>query len=502
MSRKCKNLKLIDLRNVSRFSFFLFKVAKCSGLPAIHDLQLSQLETGKFKTLGGPFKICDIDFSGKTVIETSEKFTKKFLAAYGDEYDDGGVNTVFFWWELRMNPSGTVLLSCAPHWSHPDTDRLANSGDEIVRHNSIPWRDHWMQGCYYLNSKLKLQKDKPAYVTAFHDEFSWWFDIREDPVDNLAIERPMCSCLFHLTNSRNHILQMNYPWRYRFYLTGEKEKCILFLGDHNLVALEAMFQTISSKFFLLQEDSLCAKSMQNFISYNEALNEVSVNLIKDLEEIGNEIITDCCGEPHYNSAVLPWDNHLKFWKQVRQLRKLQQKEFRISPFGVRIHAIPVKFLNLHKIRWPLKSTCEGFDHELFDKVVEAASLMADENVEPFSLWEYPCIALGQPTKILELLFSDNKIENSETDVNIDDFSEVCNGIAIWSETIYENTAFKVSCGPSTKPEVGDAISWPIQYPQGVHLIPCSKTETGFRSIKISTRFDQNDDKLVMDFSYC
>ena len=493
MSTKRKNINLKILGLFNKLSFH-FKVAACSGAPAVHDLQLSQLDTRMFNIKGGSINICNFDFSGKTIIQTNEKFTKSFKAAMA-----GQIQIVFFWWELKMNPSGTILLSCAPHWSHPDTDRLAQSDDQAVRRNSIPWRDHWMQGCYFLNSNEWFDKDEKAYITAFHDEFSWWFDIREKPDDTLAIERPVCSCLFHVANSRNRIYQINDLYgRYNPKLFSDEEpNYLLFIGDHILWALHISLVQKRSKVFVLQEDSFCAKSLENFASYNK----VKVHFIKDLKEIGYDV-TYVMAEPHFNSSVLPWDNSLKLWKYVRELRDIQHQEFTITPASVKIFAVPVSFLNLHKIRWPLKSTCGGFDHELFDQVIEAASLKADENVEPFSLWEYPSISLSEPKEIFNLDFSCNEIEISDTTVNIEDFSKVCNGIVLWVEYPKLQDNFEMlATYDARKFSVGEIIRWYLQDRQGVHLIPSSNVEVGFKSVKISTRFDQVDDKLSMDFNY-
>lgn len=405
-----------------------------------------------------------------------------------------------------MDVCETIVLSCAPHWYHPDTNYSGQPKDEIEQRNSIPWRDHWMQGCYYFNSMLEFEQNETGVITAFHDEFSWWFDIQRADDDNQVLkksERPMCSCLFHMVNSRNRINNMNNCTSTFHYLmtdsSPDKNKFLLFVGDHNIQPFAATSHPKVSKVYLLQEDLLCFKSMQNIVTYNKS----PIQIIKDLKEIGGEIIYGVIGEPYYNSSVLPWDNITKFWKQIQQLKVVQKEEFRTMPYGACIYAVPVKFLNLHKIRWPLKSTCEGFDHELFDKVVEVASSMADENVEPFSLWEYPCIALGEPTNIFQILFNDNKIKSFEKVVYITESSQACNGIAFWIENILSqnNDEERLSCGPSTKIKTGELISWKLEHRQGVHLIPSSNVESGIRSIKISTRFDQVDDKLMMEFSY-
>jgi type III protein arginine methyltransferase len=140
-------------------------------VPAIHDLQLSQFPLDKFTPLTSRIKVCDIDFSGKLRIPENEAFTEEFQTLASGE-----ANAVFFWWDIRMDPEGTIVLSCAPHWNHPDTETLAKSKDEVTRRNSIPWRDHWMQGCFYLKSRFNFDENSRGFVKSTHDEFSWWFE--------------------------------------------------------------------------------------------------------------------------------------------------------------------------------------------------------------------------------------------------------------------------------------------------------------------------------------
>lgn len=396
-----------------------------------------------------------------------------------------------------MNPSGSILLSCAPHWVHPDTESLAHSKNEIARRNAIPWRDHWMQGCFYIKSRLQLKAGDRPFVSAYHDEFSWWFDICYEVHKDLLIERPKCTCLFHIVNSRNRIMQINDFSRispYMFRLEQE-QKSYLFVGDCNILAMAVGKE---SKVFLLQEDPLCYKSMSNIVSEN-VMNK-RVKLIKNLKDI-RQVINCLVAEPHYNSAVLPWDNITFFWKQIQQLKQHQKQSFSISPSGVSIKAIPVRFLNLHKIRWPLKSTCEGFDHQLFDNVVEVASSLADENVEPFSLWEYPCVALGAPVSIYHMSFDDETIPKMENTIQISDFNGTCNGIALWVEWKVDETSSN-PCGPSSEIIIGELVSWKMSERQGVHLIPYSKIKAGtINRIAVTTFFDKIEEKLAMNFSY-
>lgn len=444
--------------------------------------------------LGEPLQMCDFDFTGKASIPLTETFIKQFPVV-----TQGKANAVFFWWDLKMNPSGSILLSCAPHWSHPDTDALSNSTDEVVRRNAIPWRDHWMQGCFYVKSNLMFETGRKAVIIAQHDEFSWFFDIRLEMQTDFPLEYPSCSCLFHTANSRNRIMQMNNHSKVLPYLQlfeREKEKCLLFVGDHNLLAFVAASVQAESKVYLLQGDPFCRLSLVNFMDKTN-----KVNVMNELKNINIAQFTHLIGEPHFNSAVLPWDNITEFYKQVNLLRQIQTTRLSIVPCRASIHAVSVHFLNLHKIRWPLKSTCGGFDHKLFDSVIELASSMADENVEPFSLWEYPCIALGAETNIFEVNFYDKTINDSTKTILVEDTTRTCNGIAFWVKWIIDESS-SFPCGLAKEIKIGEVITWKMDERQGVHLIPCSRIESGtIDGIDIKTQFNMEVEKLAMDFSY-
>lgn len=469
------------------------QISTCLGVPAIHDLQLSQLPLEKFTSVCGPFKIFDVDFSGKDVIKRDERLVRAFKAQ-----KFGRANAVFFWWDIKMNPSGSILLSCAPHWSHPDTEVLAASNSEVIRRNAIPWRDHWMQGCFFVQSALSLKPNGTVVIVAERDEFSWWFNICNEQQADLPTERPFCSCMFHIANSRNRIMQINERSKsmiHKKLINDLKSDSVLFVGDHNVMALFTARIKRSMKVYLLQDDKICRRSLENIAPASD--NFMMVNSLKEI----NHSISCVLAEPHFNRAVLPWDNFTELWKLTKQLKEIQSNKITISPETASIHAVPVHFLNLHKIRWPLKSTCEGFDHKLFDQVVEAASSLTDAKVEPFTLWEYPCVALGPAVQIFEMNMNDEIIKSQENSLKIEDFSKACNGIAFWVEYKLDGTA-SFSCGPSQSVITGELITWKMEERQGVHLIPCSKVEAGLMNgVGIQTQYNEVEEKLQVDFNY-
>ena len=137
-------------------------------------------------------------------------------------------------------------------------------------------------------------------------------------------------------------------------------------------------------------------------------------------------------EPHFTVSVLPWHNFL-FWFILDKLSL--PSTIKIIPGKARMYCVPVHYVDLWKIRAPLHHV-EGFKMNHFDKIIEAASNISDNNVEPHPLWEYPSIALGPPVQILEFdlneKISEKRISFKGSCQVLDD-SRILNGMALWME---------------------------------------------------------------------
>lgn len=468
----------------------------------MHDIQLSQFPLNEFKPITDPFVIASFDFSGSLLPLEKTKLIE-FRAN-----EDAKSTTIFFWWELIMNQSGSIKLSCAPHWAHPDTDLLSNhSNDEVVRRNAIPWRDHWMQACFHLQNK-SLQKDVTYYLLAKHDEFSWGFQINSTNDEEQTFEMPDCKCLYHY-NSKNWIMQLNDTERrdafVRLFKTLKGLKNILLVGDLSMMPLVAAKMKCAEKIYTLQENFLVGMSLKNFI-YSNGLEE-RIEIINQINSIPSTEpeISHVIFDPNFTNAVDPLQNIVKYLNIIKKFTS----SVKIFPSKVAVHAVPVHFLHLHKIRWPLKSSCENFAHENFDSVLENSSKIADENVEPFSLWEYPCYALGLSTPIFNFNVNttdgDKILNATTTKLPIDDSSKTCNGIAFWIEWKLNDTEDEndivISSGPKTPIKLSELINWKFDR-QTIHLIPYKDVIQGdMKSIDIEFKFTENCEKISLDFDY-
>lgn len=72
------------------------------------------------------------------------------------------------WWDLTMDYAGSITLSCAPWWAHPD---------KPTHPRQIPWRDHWIQAIYYFPKPVKIEQDEQFQLISSHDEYSLWFHV-------------------------------------------------------------------------------------------------------------------------------------------------------------------------------------------------------------------------------------------------------------------------------------------------------------------------------------
>lgn len=447
----------------------------------------------EFKPITDPFQVAQFDFSGRQPIKATETFPALFIAK-----EDTKSSTIFFWWELNMNPSGSILLSCAPHWAHPDTNVLSkNSQIEIERQNCLPWRDHWMQGCFHIDDKA-LKKNSNYFLRVQHDEFSWSFRIfRSITGMDMEFEHKHCGCYYHF-NSKNSLMQMNNDERrngfVKFLKNQKKMKSVLFVGDHSMIPLFAASLDVAEKIFIFQENQLFSASLQSFVDTNGLKDKIKIfNYLEDVETP----ITDLICDLNFEGAVNPIQNITEFFKI---LRTIDVKKINIHPRQIIVNAMPVHFLHLHKIRWPLQSSCEGFAHESFDSILESASTIADENVEPFSLWEYPCFALGLPSCAFSFSTNEQVSTNTITALKIEDFSKNCNGIAFWLEWKLDDDVI-ISSGPKTPIRPNELVNWKFDR-QMVHLIPYKHVMAGtLKGIKIQFAFDQNFENISLSFAY-
>ncbi|XP_023162762.2 protein arginine N-methyltransferase 7 isoform X2 [Drosophila hydei] len=467
------------------------QLLQCSGEAALHDVQLSQLPPNLFQVLSEPVQIFHFDFQRKQPLERKRENVLRMQLSR-----PGSVELVFYWWQIELDDNGEQMLSCAPYWAHPELEKLSTNRKDTQRPlaNIVPWRDHWMQAIYYIPKPLHMHDvGEEFWLRCSHDEYSLWFDAYKNKPEKPA-RRHSCSCDLHMTYTRNRIGQLNQSIRNKRYLAyleqavQAKPAHVLVMGDGCLLGLAsaALGATIVH---CLEPHRFSRRLLESVAKHNQLKNVKFLDNLKQLEPKELNTITHIFAEPYFLNAILPWDNFY-FGTLLLQLQQLNlPATVEISPCAARIFALPVEFLDLHKIRAPIGS-CEGFDLRLFDDMVQRSAEQALSLVEAQPLWEYPCRALAQPQQLLSVNFSNFGVEqNNQGSIKLA-VKGSCNGIALWVDwQLAPNDSPKsiVSTGPLEPVEPGQYIKWDMFVRQGVHFINQTKTEQNYLDWSITFR---------------
>ncbi|XP_034477590.1 protein arginine N-methyltransferase 7 isoform X1 [Drosophila innubila] len=469
------------------------QLSQCSGEAALHDVQLSQVPPSSFRALAPPMEIFQFDFQRKQKREEQRQNVLQLQLS-----SPGTVEIVYYWWQIEMDDAGDILLSCAPYWAHPELKQLQASCSDTERPvaNVVPWRDHWMQAIYYIPKPLQIHDtQEPFWLSCYHDEYSLWFDAHKDQPPTKATPRHSCSCDLHMTYTRSRIGQLNQGTRNKRYLSYLEEALqeaetqpahMLILGDGCMLGL-ASSALGAATVRCLEPHRFSRRLLESIAKHNQLKNVTFLESLKQLEPEELNTLTHIFAEPYFLNSILPWDNFY-FGTLLLQLQEHLPASVKISPYGARIYALPVQFLDLHKIRAPIVK-CEGFDLKLFDEMVQRSAEEALSLVEAQPLWEYPCRALAQPQEILSVDFANFGLEqHKEGQLQLTASGE-CNGIALWVDwqlTAKNSPKSVVSTGPVEPVVPGQFVKWDMFVRQGVH----------FTNQKMSTK----DAKTRLDWS--
>ncbi|XP_073843451.1 arginine methyltransferase 7 [Musca autumnalis] len=477
------------------------EIAECKGEANLHDVQLSQLPLETFRPVTQPIEIFQFDFNAKERRESERQrnIETKTCSA-------GSTDLVFYWWEISMDLEGDIRLSCAPFWAHPDLKMAASKYPAKPLPNVIPWRDHWMQAIYYVPKPLNLQNNDTFTLQCCHDEYSLWFDVTAGSNGlNKKMPRHECSCRMHLTYSRSRIGQLNESVRNKRYMKLLEEQIngssnVLVLGDSCLLGLSCI--KLGAKSVICYEPQQYSREfLKSVINCNQLENVKVAEKLDSISDTEFDGINYIFGEPYFLTSILPWDNFYfgtLLMKIKEKLRKFD--EIPVSPHGAKIYCVPLEFLDLHKIRSPVKE-CEGFDLRLFDDMVQKSTSVAQAKVEAQPLWEYPGKALAKEQVILQIDFKNfNKLQSLKGTFPIE-LTSGCNGIALWVDWLLDiNPKSIVSSGPIQPIEVGSYVKWNMFVRQGVQLMSETlQVESGKSAVHWEVNFNPNQGLLDFNF---
>uniref|UniRef100_I3JXW3 Protein arginine N-methyltransferase n=1 Tax=Oreochromis niloticus TaxID=8128 RepID=I3JXW3_ORENI len=440
-------------------------VGRCAGAHAVCDIQLSQVSPASFTPLGPVCTMFTVDFS-KPVSSAFQAHSSQFVAQ-----SSGRAQVVLSWWDLDMDPSGSIVCTMAPSWTYQEP-------------KMAPWRDHWMQSVYFLPVESQVTEGEELSLMVCHDDYSLWYSLQRGSQTEAPPSRPCCTCQAHLVWTRPRFGELNDRRRTESYISAlrsvlREDSVCLSVSDGSLLPVFAHM--------------LGAKKVRRF-----HLTDTVIRLEQlTSNDVGGEQISVLMGEPYFSTSLLPWHS-LFFWYCRTALAGLLRPNASILPRAASLHMVAVEFQDLWRIRAPC-GTCEGFDVTPMDEMVQRSlDFHESREAEPHPLWEYPCRALTQSTAAMTFDFTQCLPQQP---ISTQGSEGRCHGVALWME-YHLTDDITVSAG-LTGPinEQGDC-EWSRHRKQGVYFFgsPWEISGDGRAAVSYSFTFEPSLGDIRMDFT--
>ncbi|XP_029909720.1 protein arginine N-methyltransferase 7 [Myripristis murdjan] len=470
-------------------------VGRCAGAHSVCDIQLSQVPAHSFTPLGPLCTMFSVDFS-KPVSSASQCHSARFAAQ-----SSGRAQVVLSWWDIDMDPGGTIVCTMAPSWTYPQPDMA-------------PWRDHWMQSVYFLPVERRVTEGEDLTLTVCHDDYSLWFSMQKHSQQDAETEappcRPCCTCQAHLVWTRPRFGELNDSHRTESYVSAlrsvlKADSVCLGVSDGSLLPVFAHMLG-AKKVFSLENSRMSKQVIEQVLEANSMTGGVQLLEIRPDQltssDLGGEQISVLMGEPYFSTSLLPWHS-LFFWYCRTALAGLLQPGATILPCSASLHIVAVEFQDLWRIRAPC-GTCEGFDVRPMDEMVQKSlDFRESREAEPHPLWEYPCRALTPPTAAMTFDFTQCVSQQPITSQGSLPFtrSGCCHGVVLWME--YQLTDdITVSMGLSGPIGEQGECEWKRHRKQGVFFFrsPWESSGDGRASVSYSLTFEPSLGDIKMEFT--
>lgn len=183
----------------------------------------------------------------------------------------------------------------------------------------------------------------------------------------------------HMAWSRTHVSHLNDEKQGRILRNQlkqdiTKDSIVLDLNGSSLLGL--VTAKMAKKVYIHETSQFNINILEDYMKANDIANvEILTEINKDssvLKEITNVVF-----DPIRSSSILPWEDLKSAY--ILYGFKEQLANVSVIPAGFSLWAMPVQFLDLHKIREPVRN-CEGFDVTIFDRLVEV-SVFLDQITE-------------------------------------------------------------------------------------------------------------------------
>ncbi|KAJ3596639.1 hypothetical protein NHX12_003043 [Muraenolepis orangiensis] len=470
-------------------------VRHCAGAHSVCDIQLSQVPPQHFTPLGPLCTMFSVDFS-KPVSSVPQSHTSRFPAQAS-----GKAQVVLSWWDIDMDPQGSIVCTMAPSWTYPQP-------------KDAPWRDHWMQSVYFLPTERSVVEGEELSLTVSHDDYSLWYGLQTDSPQEGEQEaplcRPCCTCHAHLVWNRPRFGELNDQRRTEHYVSAlrsvlDADSVCLGISDGSLLPVFAHMLG-AKKVFGLESSRMSKRVIEQVLEANSMKGGVELLETRadqlSSNDLGGLQISVLLGEPYFSTSLLPWHS-LFFWYCRTVLAKLLRPGATILPRSATLHAAAVEFKDLWRIRAPC-GTCEGFDVSAMDHMVQRSlDFRESREAEPHPLWEYPCRALSPPTVVMTFDFTQCVPQEPINAQGSFPFvrSGCCHGVALWMEYQLSDEV-TVSTGLSGAVGEQGACEWSRHRKQGVYFFP-SPQQTAVDSggsVSYSFTFEPSSGDIKMEFN--
>uniref|UniRef100_A0A669QUI7 Protein arginine N-methyltransferase n=1 Tax=Phasianus colchicus TaxID=9054 RepID=A0A669QUI7_PHACC len=363
------------------------EMENCPGVPSVCDIQLNQMPSSDFTILSDVVTMFSVDFS-KPVRSASTCYRVQL-----EPVKSGKAQIVLSWWDIDMDPSGTINCTMAPYWVKPTS--------------AFQWRDHWMQCVYFLPKEEQVLQGQKVHLTACRDEYSVWYTLQKPKQIKIHCNDPVCRCQAHLLWNRPRFGELNDQNRTRQYIKSlmnvlKTDSVCLCISDGSLLPVLAHYLG-AEQVFTLENSAVSCSVMKKFFKANHL--EDKIKIVEARPELltsshlEDKKISVLVGEPFFTTSLLPWHN-LYFWYARTAVTEHLASNVTVLPQSAALHMMIVEFQDLWRIRSPC-GTCEGFDVQTMDDMIKnSLNFRESKEAEPHPLWEYPCKSLSNPQEVL------------------------------------------------------------------------------------------------------
>ncbi|XP_067407765.1 protein arginine N-methyltransferase 7 isoform X2 [Emydura macquarii macquarii] len=475
---------------------FPSEMENCPGVSSVHDIQLNQVPCSDFTILSNVVTMFSVDFS-KQVNSTSTYYTVKL-----GPIKSGMAQVILSWWDIDMDPSGTIKCTMAPYWVQPTS-------------NDVQWRDHWMQCVYFLPNEEPVLQDENVYLTAYRDEYSMWYKLQkarnEEDKKDAYVGSPLCSCQAHLLWNRPRFGELNDQNRTNQYIQAlktvlKKDSICLCISDGSLLPLLAQYLG-AEQVFTVENSAVSHCLMEKIFKANHLGDKIKIiekrpELLtsSDLED---KKVSVLIGEPFFTTSLLPWHNLYFLYARTAVATHLTNS-VTVLPQSASLYMMVVEFKDLWRIRSPC-GTCEGFDvHIMDDMIKNSLNFRESKEAEPHPLWEYPCKSLSDPQEVMTFdfrLMVPQQTLSTDGSVNLLRTGK-SHGTVLWME--YHLTAdISISTGLVQISDEKGNCKWNPHCKQAVYFFSSSlepESLTDFPSaIMYSINFNPKTGEIAMSF---